>query len=79
MTLTATAPFHAPAALPFAALGEREWLLDCHCASPVTGLLKNQGWDVVSDLDCNVHCSRPDHRLYVGFLPENPAAARGEL
>ncbi|MFH8684214.1 DUF317 domain-containing protein [Streptomyces lydicus] len=79
MTLTATAPFQAPATLPFAALGEREWLLDCHCAGPVTDLLKNQGWDVISDLDSNVHCSSPDQRVYVGFLPESPAAARGEL
>ncbi|MFJ4532646.1 MULTISPECIES: DUF317 domain-containing protein [Streptomyces] len=79
MTLTATAPFQAPAGLPFAALGEREWLLDCHSASPVTDLLKNQGWDVVSDLDGNVHCSSPDQRVYVGFLAESPAAARGEL
>ncbi|GGU68575.1 hypothetical protein GCM10010211_37420 [Streptomyces albospinus] len=74
MTLTATAPFQAPATLPFAALGEREWLLDCHCAGPVTDLLKNQGWDVISDLDSNVHCSSPDQRV-----PESPAAARGEL
>ncbi|MFE7312866.1 DUF317 domain-containing protein [Streptomyces sp. NPDC057555] len=79
MTLTATAPFQAPSALPFAAVGERGWLLDCHCAGPVTDLLKHQGWDVVSDPDCNVHCSSPDQRVYVGFLPESPAAARGEL
>ncbi|MGW1374707.1 DUF317 domain-containing protein [Streptomyces sp. NPDC002446] len=77
--LTASAPFQAPAALPFSALGEREWLLDCHCAGPVTALLKGQGWDVVCDLASNVHCSSPDRRVYVGFLPEDPAAARGEL
>ncbi|MCX4637977.1 hypothetical protein OG775_23085 [Streptomyces platensis] len=57
MTLTATTPFQAPTTLPFAALGEREWLLSCHCAGPVTDLLKDQGWDVVSDLDSNVHCT----------------------
>ncbi|MFE7318242.1 DUF317 domain-containing protein [Streptomyces sp. NPDC057555] len=79
MTLTATTPFQASAAPPFTALGEREGLLDCHCAGPVTDLLKNQGWDVVSDLDGNVHCSSPDQRVYVGFLPEIPAAADGEL
>ncbi|MEU9122839.1 DUF317 domain-containing protein [Streptomyces sp. NPDC048506] len=79
MTLTATAPFQAPAALPFAALGEHEWPLDCHCADPVTDLLNNEGWDVVSDTDCNVHCSSPDQHVYVGFLPERPAAACGEL
>ncbi|MFE1174245.1 DUF317 domain-containing protein [Streptomyces sp. NPDC058773] len=79
MTLSATAPFQAPAALPFATLGERERLLGCHCVGPVTDLLKDQGWDVISDLDSNVHCSSPDRRVYVGFLPERPAAARGEL
>lgn len=79
VTLTATAPCQAPAALPFATLAEREWLLNCHCAGPVTDLLKNQGWDVVSDPDGNVHCSSPDQRVYVGFLPESPAASRGEL
>lgn len=60
MTLTATAPFQPPAALPFAALGEREWPRDCQCAGPVTDLLKNEGWDVVSAPDCDVHCSSPD-------------------
>lgn len=61
------------------AIGEREWLLECHCARPVIDLLHSQGWDVVTDLDCNVHCSSPDRRVYVGFLPENQEAARGEL
>ncbi|MFF7474561.1 hypothetical protein [Streptomyces sp. NPDC008092] len=31
------------------ALGEREWLLVCLCARPVTDLLQGQGWDVVTD------------------------------
>ena len=79
MTLTAITPFHAPTDLPFTALGQREWLLDRHCAKPVTDLLKGQGWNVVSDPDCSVHCSSPDERVYVGFLPETPEAARGEL
>ncbi|MFE0187585.1 DUF317 domain-containing protein [Streptomyces sp. NPDC058989] len=26
-----------------------------------------------------MHCSSPDQRVYVGFLPECPAAARGDL
>ncbi|MEU9342038.1 DUF317 domain-containing protein [Streptomyces sp. NPDC048278] len=45
----------------------------------MTDLLKGQGWDVVVDLDCNVHCSSPDRRVYVGFLPESREAAHGEL
>ncbi|MFG3363527.1 DUF317 domain-containing protein [Streptomyces sp. NPDC048156] len=79
MTLTATTPFQRLTELPPPALGEREWLLECHCARPVTDLLNGQGWDVVTDLDCNVHCSSPDRRVYVGFLPESREAARGEL
>jgi hypothetical protein len=79
VTLTATTPLHSSTALPSADPGEREWLLECHCARPVTDLLKGQGWDVVTDRDCNVHCSSPDQRVYVGFLPESPEAARGEL
>ncbi|MGY4986493.1 DUF317 domain-containing protein [Streptomyces nigrescens] len=29
--------------------------------------------------DCNVPCSSPDQRVYVGFLRESPAAACGGL
>lgn len=79
MTPTTTTMFQPLAELPPPALGEREWLLECHCARPVTDLLKAQGWDVVADLDCNVHCSSPDRRVYVGLLPESQEAARGEL
>ncbi|MFI0808189.1 DUF317 domain-containing protein [Streptomyces echinatus] len=79
MTLTATTPFQIPAEPPHAMLCNREWLLDCHCAAPVLELLKGQGWDVISDLYANVHCSSPDRRVYVGFLPETKEAARGEL
>ncbi|MEU9987873.1 DUF317 domain-containing protein [Streptomyces sp. NPDC048045] len=79
MTPTATIPFQPSPELPLAALGKREWLLDCHCALPVTDLLHGQGWDIVTDLDCNVHCSSPDQRVYVGFLPESRQAGRGEL
>ncbi|WP_328549854.1 hypothetical protein [Streptomyces sp. NBC_00366] len=77
--LTTTTMFQPLAELPPPALGEREWLLECHCARPVTDLLKDQGWDVVVDLDCNVHCSSPDRRVYVGFLPESREAACSEL
>ncbi|WP_236241513.1 DUF317 domain-containing protein [Streptomyces sp. CC228A] len=80
MTLTATTPFHIPAALPHAAPGDREWLLDCHCAGPVVELLKARGWEVISDPYANVHCTSPDQRVYVGFLPETKeAASHGEL
>ncbi|SOE15076.1 hypothetical protein SAMN06272775_6006 [Streptomyces sp. 2323.1] len=80
MTCTAIAPFPAPSALPFAALSGREWLLDCHCGQPVADFLEAQGWDVAFDLDDNVHCSGPDQRVYVGFLPEDPQrAAQREL
>ncbi|SFG90600.1 DUF317 domain-containing protein [Streptomyces mirabilis] len=79
MTPTATIPFQPVPERPQPALGERGWLLECRCARPVTDLLHAQGWDVVTDLDCNVHCSSPDRRVYVGFLPESREAARGEL
>ncbi|MEU1306563.1 DUF317 domain-containing protein [Streptomyces shenzhenensis] len=79
MTLSTTDVSHTPTMLPPAAPVEREWLLECHCGGPVTDLLKSQGWDVVSDQDYNIHCSSPDQRVYVGFLPESPEAARGEL
>ncbi|WP_236244027.1 DUF317 domain-containing protein [Streptomyces sp. CC210A] len=79
MTLTATTPFHVPAALPHAAPGDHEWLLDCHCAGPVVELLKAQGWEVISDPYANVHSTSPDQRVYVGFLPETREAAHGEL
>ncbi|MGW7543111.1 DUF317 domain-containing protein [Streptomyces sp. NPDC054770] len=45
----------------------------------MTDLLKDQGWDVVADVDRNVHYSSPDRRVYVGFLPERRQAVRGEL
>ncbi|MGW5200790.1 DUF317 domain-containing protein [Streptomyces spiralis] len=79
MTLTATTPVQVPSGPPHARLGNREWLLDCHCAGPVVDLLQDQGWDVISDPYANVHCTSPDQRVYVGFLPETEEAARGDL
>ncbi|WP_406133211.1 DUF317 domain-containing protein [Streptomyces zaomyceticus] len=79
MMLTATTTPHAPATPPHSVLDDREWMLDCHCASPVVELLRGQGWDVISDPYSNVHCSSPDQRVYVGFLPETDEAARGDL
>ncbi|WP_435220724.1 hypothetical protein [Streptomyces sp. Tue6028] len=40
MALTATTPFQPLTGLPLPALGEREWLVECHCARPVTYLLR---------------------------------------
>ncbi|MER5490522.1 DUF317 domain-containing protein [Streptomyces sp. NPDC002490] len=57
----------------------REWALSCGCAGPVLGMLDAQGWTVISDPDANVHCTSPDGGLYVGFLPEAPAARHGDL
>ncbi|MCD2468678.1 DUF317 domain-containing protein [Streptomyces sp. MBT42] len=79
MALDSTTQSQAPAAPPHSVLGNREWLLDCHCASPVVELLRGQGWDVISDPYANVHCSSPDQRVYVGFLPETDEAAYGEV
>lgn len=79
MSPTAAIPFQPLPQLPLPALDDREWLLECHCTGSVTDLLHDQGWDVVTDLDCNVHWSSPDRRVYVGFLPESREAARGEL
>lgn len=79
MTLTATTLVQAPAGPPHSALGDREWLLGCHCVGPVVDLLRHQGWAVSSDPYANVHCSSPDQRVYVGFLPEAEEARRGEL
>ncbi|MEV3853146.1 DUF317 domain-containing protein [Streptomyces sp. NPDC050095] len=79
MSLLASAPLHTPSELPYAVFAKRDWLLDCHCATPVLELLRGQGWDVIDDVYANVHCASPDQRVYVGFLPETDAAVRGEL
>ncbi|MFB7950167.1 DUF317 domain-containing protein [Kitasatospora phosalacinea] len=59
---------------------DRSWLSTDHCAGPVFALLVGLGWPVVDTPEANVHCSSPDGRLYVGWLPEDPDAwARGIL
>jgi hypothetical protein len=68
----------SPTALP--ATAGREWLADCHCADPVLRLLATQGWNIVSDPSANVHCTSPDGKVYVGFLPETlDAVLHGDL
>ncbi|WP_063728771.1 DUF317 domain-containing protein [Streptomyces sp. RTd22] len=72
--MTSNAPSPTPTAI-----ADREWLLECHCAEPVLQLLRSRGWDTVADPDANVYCASPDRRVFVGFLPESPEAAFGEL
>ncbi|MFE2426893.1 DUF317 domain-containing protein [Streptomyces sp. NPDC059373] len=80
MTIASTTPFHTPSAavlLVSDASGSapaegRDWLIGGGIGNPVTDFLLGQGWSVVSDDLANVHCSSPDGRVYVGFLPEIP-------
>lgn len=78
MTLTTATPlptYPAPELAPSdkhssAPAKERSWLMGDSSGEPVIALLRSQGWPVVSDDLANVHCSSPDGRVYVGFLPE---------
>lgn len=57
---------------------DRDWLASDHCAEPVLALLDGLGWAIVDTPEANVHCTSPDGRVYVGWLPEDRAAwARG--
>ncbi|WP_441245266.1 DUF317 domain-containing protein [Kitasatospora sp. McL0602] len=53
---------------------ERSWLASDHCAEPVLALLVGLGWPIVDTPEANVHCTSPDGRVYVGWLPEDPGA-----
>lgn len=53
---------------------ERDWLSSDHCAGPVLELLGALRWAIVDTPEANVHCSSPDGSVYVGWLPEDPAA-----
>ncbi|AZK98633.1 DUF317 domain-containing protein [Streptomyces sp. SID5473] len=64
-------PLHTP--------DTREWPTGCDCAGPVLALLEAHGWTRITDPDANVHCTSPDGAMYVGFLPEAPAARHGDL
>ncbi|MGY5034821.1 hypothetical protein ACWC9U_29020 [Streptomyces sp. 900116325] len=50
-----------------------------HCAAPVLVLLNDLGWTVVETPEANVHATSPDGRIYVGCLPENPAAWQRDI
>ncbi|KND38307.1 SPDY domain-containing protein [Streptomyces acidiscabies] len=52
----------------------RDWLSSDHCAGPVLNLLAGLGWSVVATPEANVHATSPDGLVYVGWLPEDPAA-----
>ncbi|WP_435127170.1 DUF317 domain-containing protein [Actinacidiphila sp. bgisy144] len=43
-------------------------------AEPVLSLLSERGWAIVDTPQANVHCTSPDGRIYVGWLPEDTAA-----
>lgn len=45
-------------------------------AEPVLSLLSERGWALVDTPEANVHCTSPDGRVYVSWLPEDPAAWR---
>ncbi|MEV5161969.1 DUF317 domain-containing protein [Streptomyces sp. NPDC053728] len=50
-----------------------------HCAAPVLDLLDALGWAVVETPEANVHATSPDGRIYVGWLPEDPAAWKRDI
>ncbi|MFD5327955.1 DUF317 domain-containing protein [Streptomyces sp. NPDC127092] len=56
------------------AVEDRHWLSSDHCASPVLDLLHALGWTIVDTPEANVHAASPDGRVYVGWLPEDPAS-----
>jgi hypothetical protein len=45
-------------------------------AEPVLSLLSERGWALVDTPEANVHCTSPDGRVYIGWLPEDTAAWR---
>ncbi|MCX5314749.1 DUF317 domain-containing protein [Streptomyces sp. NBC_00154] len=56
---------------------DRYWLSSDHCAGPVIDLLDALDaldWAVADTPEANVHATSPDGRVYVGWLPEDPAA-----
>ncbi len=56
------------------AMEERSWLSTDHCAGPVLELLDALGWTIADTPEANAHCTSPDGRVYVGWLPEDPTA-----
>ncbi|MFI0942788.1 DUF317 domain-containing protein [Streptomyces sp. NPDC021020] len=43
-------------------------------AEPVFALLGERGWTIVDTPEANTHCTSPDGRVHVDWLPEDPAA-----
>jgi hypothetical protein len=67
-------------ALPGPTTAPRVRLSSDGAAEPVLTLLHEHGWTLVDTPEANVHCTSPDARLYVGWLPEDGAAwQRGAL
>ncbi|MER6599138.1 DUF317 domain-containing protein [Streptomyces rubiginosohelvolus] len=58
---------------------DRCWLSSDHCAGPVLDLLNSLGWAVVDTPEANVHATSPDGHVYVGWLPEDPAAWKRDI
>ncbi|MFF3069205.1 DUF317 domain-containing protein [Kitasatospora sp. NPDC057936] len=58
---------------------DRSWLSSDHCADPVLALLGGLGWPMADTPEGNVHCTSPDGRVYVGWLPEDPGAWQRDI
>ncbi|GAB3177313.1 DUF317 domain-containing protein [Streptomyces incanus] len=61
------------------AANDHHWLSSDHCAGPVLDLLGAFGWAIVDTPEANVHAASPDGRVYVGWLPEDPAAWKRDI
>ncbi|WP_327417134.1 DUF317 domain-containing protein [Streptomyces sp. NBC_01233] len=58
---------------------DRHWLSSDHSAGPVLELLHALDWTVVDTPEANIHATSPDGRVYVSWLPEDPAAWTREI
>ncbi|MFE9011797.1 hypothetical protein [Streptomyces cyaneofuscatus] len=56
-------------AVVHSAVEVRPWLSSDHCARLVLELLGGLGWTIIDTPKSNVHCTSPDGRVYVGWLP----------
>jgi hypothetical protein len=57
-------------------VAQRPSLAGDGCAEPVLSLLSERGWAIAATPEANAHCTSPDGRVYVGWLPEDHAAWR---